>query len=448
MATMPGRNIIVNKWLSKILAVLLIASLVGNIWFYLDFRQNRQRLTAMESLVSQSIERNIRQSMRQIDFLRENESPESLQRLQSAVEELTASFMQWALMNQQEEGPHERLQEGLAAMEALRNMLVDQLERQYRAQDFSLGDPDREMLGKVHDQLGRLLLIYHNIQGRLDQLRNPEASDGGLRQLAEHIQETVVLYRHSALPNQHPTYLEPEEALLRAQSAIALFSVEALELTSPEVRIREGVHTYRTEGTTASEPAKLRIDARDGSIREFQAGAVPEGPATLTMEKALEIARSLLPCVSAERVREEFMFNENGQTQPVFLFRFTPVTEDEIVMTSDACQVTISAVDGTVVHFASDFSNTMVPEFNQRVSVEVLRSEQQPEVGRMLYEGKRIIRTFNTRFAPRVTHSFRVMRNGQSTLLYFDVETGRQIHEAFDLFQPVTFKVKATGVNP
>ena len=104
MATMPGRNIIVNKWLSKILAVLLIASLVGNIWFYLDFRQNRQRLTAMESLVSQSIERNIRQSMRQIDFLRENESPESLQRLQSAVEELTASFMQWALMNQQEIG--------------------------------------------------------------------------------------------------------------------------------------------------------------------------------------------------------------------------------------------------------------------------------------------------------------------------------------------------------
>ncbi|WP_283410338.1 hypothetical protein [Anoxynatronum buryatiense] len=437
-----------NKWFSRILAVLLIASLTGNVWFYMEYRQNRQRLNAMEALVSQSIERNIRQSMRQIDFLMENETPESLQRLQSAVEELTASFMQWALMNQREEVPHERLQEGLAAMEALRNMLVDQLERQYRAQESRLGDPDRAMLTKVHDQLGRLLLIYHNIQGRLDQLRNPDASDGGLRQLTEQIQETVVLYRHSALPNQHPGYLEPEEALLRAEKYLPLFSVETMELTSREVRIREGVHTYRAEAVTAAEPAKLRIDARDGRIREFQAGTVPEGPGTLAMEHALEVARSLMPCVAAEEVREEFMYNQNGQTQPVYLFRFTPVVDGEIIMTSDACQITISAVDGTVVHFASDFSETMVPEVVQQISMETLRNECQPELGRMIYEGQRVIRTFGTRFSPRLAYSYRVMRNGQSTLLYFDVETGRQIHEAFDLFQPVTIKAKITGVNP
>jgi len=434
----------VNKWTLRTLAVILSASLVVNMWFYMEYRQSRDKLNEVEALVSQSIERNIRQSMRQIDFLLKTESPESLQRLQSAVDELASSYMQWVLMHQTEEEPNDRLKAGLAAMESLRNMLVNQLERQYRIQDQQLTAPDREMLAKVHDQLGRLLLIYHNIQGRLDELKNPSFSDGGLAQVTEQMMETTLLYRHSAIPNQHPTYLDAEEALRRAAKRSVLFEHEDLVLLSDRIMITEGIHVYESRLLNQKLPAKISIDARDGLVRKFQLEEMPEGEPVLNLEEALEIARNLLAKIYEGRVKEEYVIHQNGSSLQMYLFRFTPVTEKEVTLTSDAHLISISAVDGTVIKYSNDYVGTLPPEPAPRFTWEEIRREQQPEFGRMLYEGKSVIRTFGTRYRPRLTYGFRVLRNGQPFMLYFDIETGKLIDETFDVYRSVQAVVRSS----
>lgn len=433
-----------NKWTLRALAGILSASLVVNMWFYMEYRQSRDKLNEVEALVSQNIERNIRQSMRQIDFLLKAESPESLQRLQSAVDDLASSYMQWVLMHQTEEEPNDRLKAGLAAMESLRNMLVNQLDRQYRIQDQQLTAPDREMLAKVHDQLGRLLLIYHNIQGRLDELKNPYFSDGGLAQVTEQMMETTLLYRHSAIPNQHPTYLDAEEALRRAAQRSVFFEHEDLTLLSDRIMITEGIHVYESRLLNQKPPAKISIDARDGLVRKFQLEEMPEGEPALHLEEALEIARNLLAKIYEGRVKEEYVIHQNGSNLQTYLFRFTPLTEKEVTLTSDAHLISISAVDGTVTKYSNDYVGTLPPEPAHRFTWEEIRREQQPEFGRMLYEGESVIRTFGTRYRPRLTYGFRVLRNGQPFMLYFDIETGKLIDETFDVYRSVQAVVRSS----
>ncbi|MDW7671145.1 MAG: hypothetical protein SCM88_05620 [Bacillota bacterium] len=390
-------------------------------------------------MVSLNIERSIRQSMRQIDFFLETGSPESFQRLQYAMEELASGFMQWVEMNQNDEEPNERMKAGLKAMEIMRNMLVSQLERQYQLQNQQLIEPDREMLLKVHDQLGRLLLIYHNIQGRLDALNNPLVSDGGLHQLTEQILETNLLYRHSVIPNIHPSYLNADEALQRAGERSLFLAPEKITLISDVVKIREGVHVYEAFVITLDGEVMVGIDARDGNLREYkyQEPATGESESVLTLEEALVQARRFLSYYFEGQVKEEFIFNQNGTGPPLYLFRFMPITDHEITLYSDAYYITISAVDGQPVHFTNDFSGTIPPDPNPQFSMEETRQELQQESGRVLYEGISVIRNFNTRFRPRLTYSFRVIRNGQSSMIHIDIETGKSIHETYDLFKTV-----------
>ena len=426
-----------NKWVLKGVVILLVISLAGNVWFFSESRQQLSKLNEVEALVSQSVERNIRQVMRQIDFLLETESPESYQRLQSAMEELTSSFTQWVLLSQTEERPNGRMQEALRVLEALRNTLVNQLDRHYRLQCQTLDEPDREMLRKVHDQMSRLLLIYHNIQDRLGELENPSVSDGGLTQLMDQISETVLLYRHSAIPNHHPVYLDSEEALRRAGERIAVLQPEAFYLVSKKVRIREGVHLYDAMMDLEEFQAQVGIDARDAGIRTYQMEEIPAGEAEMGMEEALEHARRSLGYLYEGRVKEEFVESQNWVDRPVYVFRFTPLAEMDVEVASDAYQITISAVTGQVVQFSNDFVGTSTPTQGVVMSADEIRQQEQPEMGRMIPGGKTVIRTFSTRYRPRLTYYFRIMRNEQPFTLYYDVVNGRLIHEQMDLFQPV-----------
>jgi hypothetical protein len=434
----------VSRWRIRTLVMLLAMSVIGNFWFYLEHRQHVEKIEKVEKMVSLSIERNIRQSMRQIDFFLETGSPESFQRLQSAMEELAAGYMQWLLMNQTDEEPNERMETGLKAMETMRNMLVSQLERQYQLQNQQLIEPDREMLIKVHGQLGRLLLIYHNIQGRLEELNNPLVSDGGLQQITDQILETHLLYRHSVIPNQHPSYLSTDEALQRASEKILFLDPEEVTLLSDAVKIREGVHVYEALVMTPAGEVLVGIDARDGNIREYkyQESATSESESLLSVEEAIEQARRFFRCCSEGQVKEEFIFNQNGTGPALYLFRFTPITEQAITLYSDACYITISAVDGQAAHFTNDFSGTIPPDTIPLFTMEEIRQELQQESGRVLYEGISVIRNFNTRFRPRLTYSFRVMRNGQPSVVQIDVETGRSIHETYDLYKNVDSVVR------
>ena len=425
-----------SRWAKTIVASMLGVSLMANLWLYMEYQQQEDQIREIQEAVSQNIERNIRQSMRQIEFLIESQSPDSLNRLQGSIEDLTGSFTQWAQMNQTEEQPNERLKLGLGAMESLRNTLVDQLNRQYMLQEQKLAEPDRAMLLKVYDHLDRFLLIYHNIQGRLGELKNPAVSDGGLSLLADQIIETTMLYRHAATPNQHPSYLAPEIVMERAVEQLEFLGLLDINLLSDHVAVHEGVHTYDFQLTIGERSAHVSVDARDGSVRSFALDAAPAGVKKISRGEALSESRRILSVFYKEAVKEEFLLlPQNSLENPVYVFRFTPVTDQDIVISSDAYQVTISAVDGQLIHLSNAFSFTQVPEFKLTYSIDELHSKEQPELGRMVYNGRSVIRTFNTRFQPRLTYVFRVFTDGQPNLRYYDVETGMLIHEIHDMFQ-------------
>jgi hypothetical protein len=436
MQLQAGEVVRMRRWAKTIVAFILGVSLMGNLWLYMEYHRQQDQIREIQETVSRNIERNIRQSMRQIDFLIESESPESLHRLQGSIEDLTGSFTQWALMNQTEQQPNERLKLGLGAMESLRNTLVDQLNRQYLLQEQKIAEPDRVMLLKVYDHLDRFLLIYHNIHGRLDELKNPAVNDGGLSQMADQIIETTMLYRHAATPNQHPSYLAPEIVRDRAVEQLEFMGLVDINLVNDRVTVHEGVHTYDFQLIMKEGSARAGVDARDGTVRSFTLDAVPAGEKKISRGDALSESRQILSAFYKEAVKEEFLLlPQNSSENPVYVFRFTPVTDQDIVMTSDAFQVTVSAVDGQLVQLSNAFSFTQVPEFKLNYTIDELHREKQPELGRMVYNGRSIIRTFNTRFQPRLTYVFRVFTDGQPNLRYYDVETGVLIHEMHDMFQ-------------
>ncbi len=95
-----------------------------------------------------------------------------------------------------------------------------------RTKGKKLSEYDREMLVKMNEQMERFLVIYHNIEGRLNELIDPENSDGGLGQVSEQIQEIALLYRHSVIPNEHPEYLTLDECEAIAWESMAFFETD------------------------------------------------------------------------------------------------------------------------------------------------------------------------------------------------------------------------------
>ncbi|RQD71014.1 MAG: hypothetical protein D5S00_02815 [Tindallia sp. MSAO_Bac2] len=425
-----------NK-ITAIIAVVLFASMLVNGFLYREIQQHDQHLNTVRQMVSEGIERNTRHSIRQMNLLLETESQEALMRLQWSLEELASVFQQWVMLNETEEQPNKRLQDGLTGMETLRNVIVNHLGRQYENQEKQLSEYDREMLLKMHDQMERFLLIYHNIEGRLDELIDPENSDGGLGQVSDQIQEIALLYRHSSIPNEHPEYLSIDESEAIAWEKMGFLDPKQIEPEMERVRIRNGIHTYSMRVVLQDESeSRIEVDAQNGRIREYQALSSNPGEVQLTMEEALK--KALRHIDENNNMKKEVFFQPiNGATEePFYAFLFAPMNS-EIEIVSDAYRVQISAVDGRLLQLQNGYCSTEVPDSPVVYSRQDIMRQWRDELGSMTYNGLSVVRSFDTHYEPKLVHSFRIMKSGQQTMVYFDVTTGNLIHEAFHIYEPI-----------
>ena len=142
---------------------------------------------------------------------------DELTNLQRSVHQLATMFNNWMDINNMANDPNEPMKRGLSGLESLRNTLVHHLNNNYSSHSEELTEYDQELLAKIYESLDRLLSIYHNIEGRLGEIKKADKSDGGLSQWANHMEEISRLYRHSRTPNQHPRYLEADTVLARVK---------------------------------------------------------------------------------------------------------------------------------------------------------------------------------------------------------------------------------------
>ncbi len=127
----------------------------------------------------------------------------------------------------------------------------------------------------------------------------------------------------------------------------------------------------------------------------------------------------------------------NGTAEePFYAFLFAPINS-EVEIISDAYRVQISAVDGRLLQLQNGFCNTQVPSSPIVYSRHDIRNQWSEELGGMTYNGLSVVRSFDTRYEPKLVHSFRILKSGQQTMAYFDVMTGHLIHEAFHIYQPI-----------
>ncbi|SDY60118.1 hypothetical protein [Tindallia californiensis] len=425
-----------NK-LTAIIASVLFISFLINGFLYREVQKQEHHLEVVRQMTSENIERITRHSIRQMDLLLESESPESLMRLQWGLEELASAFQQWVMLNEREDQPNKRLQEGLEGIEALRNVIMNHLDRQYQNQKEQLSYYDREMLEKMQDQLQRFLMIYHNIEGRLDKLVDPSRSDGGLGQISEQIQEIAVLYRHSATPNYHPEYMEIEEAVEIAWDAMAFLEPVEIVPEQETVFIRNGIHAYRMILRQENgKESRIEIDAQNGRIRGFQTLMPSPGEVHLTMEEAMETALRYID-YEGEFSKEVYFQPVNGTTEePFYAFLFAPL-RDDIEIISDAYRVQVSAVDGRLLQLQNGYCRTQVPTTPVVITRQDIRKQWTSELGMMTYNGLSVVRSFDTHYAPKLVHSFRVTKGGQRTMVYFDVMNGNLIHESIHIYDPM-----------
>ncbi len=425
-----------NKLTGIVMAALFI-SIVMNGIMYQRMDQQSHHLNQVRQIVSENIERNTRHGIRQMNLLLESESPESLMRLQWSLEELASVFQQWVMLNETNEQPNKRLQEGLAGMETLRNAIVNHLDRRFHHQGQHLTQYDREMLEKMKDQMERFLLIYHNIEGRLDELIDPENSDGGLGQVAEQINETALLYRHSSIPNEHPVYMELEECEEIVLDTMAFLNPEKIEPEHETVQIRNGVHTYSMlMHFGEDQESRVQIDAINGRIREYQTLQSRPGEVSLTLEEALEMALRHVD-IEGEMKKEVYFRSANGTTEePFYAFLFAPMNSG-IEIVSDAYRIQVSAVDGRLLQLQNGYCSTEVPNTPVVYSRQDLQRQWSEELGTMTYNGLSVVRSFDTRFKPKLAQGFRIKKGGQPTMIYFDVLSGNLIHEGFHIYEPI-----------
>ncbi|ABR47054.1 Propeptide, PepSY amd peptidase M4 [Alkaliphilus metalliredigens QYMF] len=430
-----------NK-LSKVkkaaLVTLVIASIAANLIFYSQVNVLQSKVTQVNAAISGQVERNIRRSMRYTQELRETESPEAMENLKRSLEELGLGYTHWLELNQTERRPNTRMARGFAGVEALRNTLAHHLYNQYVLQENTLSDYDFEVLDRSHDLLDRLLLAYHNIENRLDELQDPEISDGGLGQIVNNIEEMAKLYRHSRSPNTHLQYQTYEEIVEIAEEFLPMLKEHTLLEENQEVKIREGVHFYKLDYTDGDEIVyTLWMDAVDGKIRNYELKRLGDKNENLTKIEALQMAEEFLNTFYTENFLTEVFEMKNGQEDKlIYAFRFTAIRED-VEMISDALDIHINAKTGEIVKLSNDFIDSNIPYYWIDVAPEeIIESEEEKEELSIIeYRGKALIRSFETRYHPRVVHSFLVIEREQPMLAFYDLTTGRRVYQMHYIYE-------------
>lgn len=428
-----------KKYLYFFLIVVLVVSIYFNMSLSEKLHISNSKIEEINDSTALLVERNIRQSIANTSELIDTKSKESLFALQRSIGDLTASFSQWYSLNQTEEMPNLAMQKGLNGIEAIRNTVIHHLNRQYVTNEEQLLKEDIEMLEKLHESLNRLLLVYHNIEDRIKDLKDPINSDGGLVQVGSNLEEISRLYRHSSISNRHGEYISIENAIRRAEEQLR-FLTEYEVKKEAELVIREGVHAYSLDYSEGDyERYQVYVDALNGSIRSFEYKGEMVGDKNYTSSEILEIARELLTSFYNGKYSEEMLHIKNEEDSlSLYSYRFIPVVEEYKIL-SDAYVINICSQTGKIVRYINEFNNSDkdIYSHTQNISKDLIINKHSEDIGELVYEGLVVVRSFRTRFKPTLAHSFMIEQSDQQLILYYDIKTGRLVHEMYRIYDQI-----------
>ncbi len=437
------------KYIKKYgLSILLIISLSVNLIGFFRLDDSNRKIEETNRLVSLHVEQSIRQSMGFVGDLKVSQSQQSMQSLQRTMQDLAVTFKHWVEINQMHRKPNKVMQQGLSGIESMRNLIVHHLNNQYIANNNQFSEYDLELLDKLQENLDHLLTVYNNIKDRIPELSSLGKSDGGLVQVAGNIEDMTRLYRHSIIPNNHPNYISFEEAVAEAIKQIPLLKEYKLyDENSNKPLIKEGVHYYQLKFSKNKDKDNfyiVSVDAINAGIRSFEVTKENTSNKYISKTQAMEIALEYLQqFYQGEVVEEMFEMKVTGEKNTtIFAFRFTPVIND-IKMVSDAISINVSSATGDIVQYSNDFSESNIPNYTQNSTKDEIIESNKEVFGdsEIEYEGLMLIRSFQTRYVPRVAYSFKMISNQQPMLVFFDVETGKQISSLYYIYEAVNLSV-------
>lgn len=419
--------------------VVIIMSMILNGIFYGRLKESNQKLQETNQLVSLQVERGIRQSMGYIAELKETQSQQTMQNLQRTLQDLTVAFKHWHNLNETERRQNLPMEKGLLGIESLRNAIIHHLNNQYLTNNHQLSEYDKEFLDKAQEGLNQLLKVYFNIKDRVPALMNAKESDGGLIQVASNIEEFTRLYRHSQIPNQHPSYIPYFEAIGKAEDQYPFLENYSREEGQELAQIRDGVHYYQLnyfQGKTLA--YVVWVDAIDGSIRNYEMRLPASGKKNLDDVAATKVAQKYIEeRYDGQVVAEMFRMKTEGDSPyTIYAFRFTPIIND-MKMISNAYIVNVASSTGDVIKYSNDFNKGKAPSYQRNFSIEEILELYREEYKNLEFYGESVVRSFQTYYQPRVALSFRTIQNEQQMLVFFDIETGRLIYQLYYIYQPI-----------
>lgn len=427
------------KKIQKIgLIFLLILSVTLNFVFYFRLTDLNDKLGNTNKLIAANVETNIRQSMRYSKELKDTNAPDSLKNLQRTVQELTVTFKHWVDLNQADSFPNQQMAMSLSGIEALRNTLIHHLDIQYQSNNKTLQDFDIELLDKAYENLDRLLMIYLNLEGSVTKLRHAN-KDYGLAQVANNIEEITRLYRHSSLPNKHPDYITYEEAVNISSQLFPDLSGLELQTDKTAPSLKDGIHYYELKYLKDKELISVVwIDAINGGLRNYELKAAFNTRQYIQRDDAFFKAKESLRSLYGAEVISEFykIAPAEEKKNSVYSFRFIP-TINSIPFTTDAITINIDEATGEIIKISNDSNIIQMPEYSIAVTPKEIEAVNYDVLGEMEYKGLAVVRSFQTRYKPTVSHSFITKQNNQEMLIYFDVASGVKIHQLVNVYEPI-----------
>ncbi len=431
-----------KKYNKYLIAVVIIISLSANLFFAIQLKILKKKLVSSNTVTSIKVESAIRDTMYSIKELNKTTTEETINDLRLSSEQLVLIFNNWIDLNQLEEKPNESLMNGLSALETLRNTVVYHLGNQY-SNNGELTDYDIVFLDKVYGKLDRLLIIYNNIEKRLDKIKNTDdKDDGGLSQWVANVEEICRLYRHSRIPNEHPEYIELDPILIKAEETFpVLKNFKGSRDIKESVQIQDGVHYYEIGYYYEDELSYLVwMDAIDGSIRLFEDYTEVYNEKLTSKFKALNIAKSYVNKLESYEELKETMsiITDEKSNNTIYAFKFIPIIED-IAIISDSININITSKEGRLIKYSSNFSNTMVAKVKPLVSLEEIEEENEEQLINMEYDGLSIVRSFYTHYRPVLAYNYKSIEKENITKLYFDVVSGHQVQESYSVYAPIVY---------
>lgn len=445
-----------------LLVIILLFSAGFNFYQFGEIRKAESQLTIVNNRVLDNIEQYTRWSIQFIDELqglRESGSTDDFMRktnfrhLQSSLDDLVEYYAYFVDLRNEEMGTDGICTETLESLRSIRNVVNHNLSEKFEMNQYDFTANDYVFLQEFEDILqGFLSNVYRIAEANENQLviEISEEQQEDLRQISTNLTELGSRYRHSILSENQEDLLSDEEARNRlTKLAGNWLEDEALEdLEIEGVQYRNGISHYALE----NEELLLWLGAKEGELRyfEYSLGDSELSGEEIRRNEALKIAKDFYKDFQGnaleELIEEVFTYNEEGNGELVYAFRFTPL-KNNLRLSSDAFEINVGARSRKVVRFRNRFNETSVPmdvrttlttlDFTNAEdevfpmspeSIEEVHKEQFPN---MDYQGRAVIRNYFTEFQPRVVKVFFHEIDGQRAALYFDEFTGRELERTY-----------------